>query len=166
MTPALWSGDLRRPRPSVATALLLVALLTAGSAATVSAHGANIEYRTHTSVEIVATYDNGDPMSGAQVAVYAPDDLETARMTGLCDDEGRFAFEPDADLPGTWDVQIRQAGHGDVVSIPVGDAIAGGSGTTTFTPLQIALMAACVIWGSAGTILYFKAEQAGVGEVG
>jgi len=120
------------------------------------AHGAKIEYTVDIAIEIVAAYDNGQPMAGAQVVVYAPDDPSTPWLTGVCDDEGRFSFTPDTSKPGTWDIQVRQAGHGDIVHIPIGKDIAVTGGAGGYTPLQIALMAACVIWGSVGTALYFS----------
>lgn len=123
------------------------------------AHGARIEYTIGRTVQIVATYDSGEPMAGAQVTVYAPDDPSTPWMTGACDHEGRFSFTPDTTITGTWDVQVRQAGHGDIVHIPIGTDSAGNGGGG-YTPLQIALMAVCVIWGSIGTALYFSRRRA------
>ena len=123
------------------------------------AHGAKIEYTIGMTVEIVAAYDSGEPMAGAQVTVYAPDDPSIPWMTGVCDDEGRFSFTPDTTITGTWDVQVRQAGHGDIVHIPIG-ADSTGNGGGGNTPLQIVLMAACVIWGSIGTALYFSRRKA------
>ncbi len=118
------------------------------------AHGVNIEYTTSVEIEIIAKYDTGEPMAGAQVVVYAPDDPSTPWLTGVCDDEGRFSFTPDTSKSGMWDVQVRKAGHGDIVHIPVGvEAEAGG--ISGYTTLQIGLMAACVVWGSVGTALYF-----------
>ncbi|MGB2799198.1 MAG: carboxypeptidase-like regulatory domain-containing protein [Dehalococcoidia bacterium] len=126
----------------------------------VYAHGVDIEYTTSTAIDIVATYDTGEPMSGAQVVVYAPDDPSTPWLTGTCDDEGRFTFNPDTSKPGTWAVQVRLAGHGDIVHIPVGqDAVASG-GTGGYTILQVVLMSICVIWGIAGTALYFLRRRA------
>lgn len=122
------------------------------------AHGAKIEYTIGMTIEIAATYDNGEPMRGAQVTVYAPDDPSTPWLTGFCDDDGRFSFTPDTSKPGTWDIQVRQAGHGDIVHIPV----AAGSidnGSSNFTPLQIVLMSVCVIWGCTGTALYFRRRK-------
>lgn len=118
------------------------------------AHGARITYTLGMTVEIVAAYDSGEPMSGAQVTIYAPDNPTKPWLTGICDDEGRFSFTPDTTIPGTWDVQVRQAGHGDIVHIPIGDASAG-SGSGGNTPLQIVLMSVCFIWGCIGTALYF-----------
>jgi len=122
------------------------------------AHGAKIEYKVGMTVEIVAAYDSGEPMAGAQVTIYAPDNPSAPWMTGVCDDEGRFSFTPDTTIIGTWDVQVRQAGHGDIVHIPIGTDSAGG-GSGGYTPLQIVLMAACVIWGSLGTALYFSRRR-------
>jgi nickel transport protein len=138
--------------------LILVLAIGLGLPVTVYAHGARITYTVSTTVDIVATYDNGEPMAGAQVAVYAPDDPSTPRLTGVCDDEGRFSFTPDSSEPGTWDVQVRQAGHGDIVHIPIGGSTEGSGGG--YTALQIVLMAVCVVWGSIGTALYFLRRRA------
>lgn len=124
------------------------------------AHGARIEYVVDITIEIVATYDSGEPMDGAQVVVYAPDDLTTPWITGVCDDEGRFSFTPDTSKPGTWDVQVRQAGHGDIVHIPVGEGAAAIVSSGGYSTLQIVLMSVCVIWGIAGTALYFSRRRA------
>jgi nickel transport protein len=99
-------------------------------------------------------------MAGAQVTVYAPNDPSTPWLTGVCDDEGRFSFTPDSSESGTWDIQVRQAGHGDIVHIPVGAASAGTGDSDSYSALQIILMAACVIWGSVGTALFFMRRKA------
>ena len=124
------------------------------------AHGAKIEYTVNVAIEIVATYDNGEPMAGAQVVVYAPDDPSTPWLTGVCDDQGRFTFVPDASKLGTWDIQVRKAGHGDIVHIPTGEGTLAPAGVGGYTILQIVLMAACVIWGFVGTGFYFSRRRA------
>jgi len=124
------------------------------------AHGVIIEYTVDMAIEIVAMYDNGEPMAGAQVVVYAPDDLSTPWLTGVCDDEGRFTFIPDTSKPGTWDVQVRRAGHGDIVHIPIGEGTVATAGAGGLSVLQIALMSVCVIWGFVGTALYFARRKA------
>ncbi len=138
--------------------LPLTLLLALGLTMQASAHGARIEYTISIAVEIRATYDTGEPMGGGQVTVYAPDD-PTPWLEGVCDEDGRFVFTPDPSKPGTWDIQVRQAGHGDMVHIPIGDdmAISGGSG---YTPLQIVLMGACVVWGFVGTAFFFSRRLA------
>jgi nickel transport protein len=124
------------------------------------AHGAKIEYVVDMMIEIIATYDSGDPMSGAQVVVYAPDDLNTPWLTGLCDDEGRYSFKPDTSMTGAYDVQVRQAGHGDIVHIPVGYGVTASGSSGGYSAGQIALMSVCVIWGFIGTGLYFLRRKA------
>ena len=137
---------------------LLVMLLTVVFAGTVHAHGAAIEYTLSTAVELVATYDTGEPMAGGQVTVYAPDDPTNPWLTGECDGEGRFVFTPDPSKPGTWDVQVRQAGHGDMVHIAIGEGVAasGGGGLSV---AQIVLMTICVVWGFVGTALFFVSKK-------
>lgn len=139
--------------------LPLSLLLVFGLATTVSAHGAKIEYTLHTTVEIRAAYDNGEPMGGAQVTVYAPNDPSTPWFSDVCDQQGRFTFTPDPAIPGTWDVQARQAGHGDIIHISIGEDGAT-SGSTGYTTLQTVLMGACVIWGLVGTALFFSRKPA------
>ena len=123
------------------------------------AHGVNIQYTSDIEITIVAKYDNGEPMAGAQVVVYAPDDVSTPWLIGVCDDEGCFSFTPDASIPGIWDVQVRLAGHGGMVHIPVGEGTATSGGIGGYSYLQIALMIVCVIWGSIGTALYFRRRR-------
>jgi nickel transport protein len=135
-----------------ALALCLVMPLTA------YAHGAHIDYSINASVEIVARYDTGEPMAGAQVTVYAPGDPATPHSSGICDEAGRFIFVPDRD--GTWDVQVRLSGHGDMVHIPVGEGMTTGGGGGGYSALQIVIMALCVIWGLIGTALYIRRRKA------
>ena len=125
------------------------------------AHGVNIEYNESVEVEIFAAYDTGDPMAGAQVSVYAPDEPTTPWLTGTCDEEGRFSFTPDTSRPGTWDVQVRLAGHGGIIHIPVGEGNEATDKTGGFSPMQIGVMSACVVWGSVGTALYFSRRRRG-----
>ncbi|KUK41295.1 MAG: hypothetical protein XD69_0653 [Clostridia bacterium 62_21] len=138
---------------------LAVSFILVAIPVTAFAHGARITYQTRTAIEITAAYDTGEPMEGAQVTIYAPDDPSTPCFTGVCDENGRFTFTPDLSKPGTWDVQVRHAGHGGIIHIPVGEETAAQGGTC-YTPLQIVLMAACVVWGLVGTALFFARRKA------
>lgn len=150
---------------------LIYLTLSLLSADPVLAHGAAIAHRKTSAIEIRATYDSGEPMSEAQVTVYAPNDPTTPWLKGTTREDGTFVFVPDPDVTGNWDVKVRQSGHGDLVSIPfektktpeettsdqaqVSDSWQGGN----YTPLQKAMMAALGVWGFVGTALFFSRNQ-------
>lgn len=127
---------------------------------TAYAHGAKIEYKIATSIEIVAKYDSGEPMAEAQVSIYAPDNPSTPWLTGTCDEYGHFSFTPDASILGTWDIQVRQAGHGDMIHIEIEEGSATGGSSSGYSIGQIVLMSVCVIWGILSTALFFKRRKA------
>ena len=74
-----------------------------------------------------STFSNGDPLKGAKVNIYSPNNPVTPWQQGVTDSEGRFSFTPDQNLPGDWEVVIRQQGHGDILTVPVNEA----TGVTT-----------------------------------
>ena len=140
-------------------AFVLAAMLMFCLPVTAYAHGAKIEYTSEVTIDLVAAYDSGEPMAEAQVVVYTPDAPSTPWLNGTCDEEGRFMFVPDASIPGTWDIQVRQAGHGDMVHITIVEGTAVGESSLGYSIGQIVLMSVCVIWGIAGTVLYFRRRQ-------
>jgi len=119
------------------------------------AHGVDIEYTSSVEIEITAQYDTGEPMSGAQVTIYAPDDPSNPWLKGTCDDEGQFTFTPDTSMPGEWKVRVIEGGHGDWAYITVTESGVEFSGGSGYTTLQIVLMSLCVVWGIIGTTLFF-----------
>lgn len=125
------------------------------------AHGLDIKYQTKNTIEITAVFDTGTPAGGGQVNVYAPGNPSTPWTKGICDENGRFTFAPDPAKPGTWDVQVRLAGHGGMIHIPVGeDGVQGAqSGGSGFTTVQIVIMSASVAWGLIGTALFFSRRK-------
>ncbi len=106
-----------------------VAWVLWGSPLSAYAHGVDLEYKTVEAIQIQATYDSGEPMTQASVNVYSPTDPATPWQQGMTDDQGRFSFVPDPSLPGRWEVIVRQAGHGSVVTIPVEDPATEGAAT-------------------------------------
>ncbi|OKH24964.1 carboxypeptidase-like regulatory domain-containing protein [Chroogloeocystis siderophila] len=143
-----------------------------GSSASAIAHGVRMQARETQAIEVNAEYDTGEPMAQAQVTVYAPNDPATPWLEGTTDKNGNFIFTPDSSQPGNWSVQVRQAGHGSIVNIPVegNQAPTEGNGTAVpatntpriassesanFTPLQLILMGAAGVWGFIGTALFF-----------
>ncbi len=167
---------------------IIIALLMAFSLASAAyAHGVTITYnlKANGEVELYAEFDTGEPMAEGQVTIYAPTDPTTPWLTDTANAEGRYTFVIDPAMPGTWDIQFRQAGHGDMVHLQLEEGavnpalmnqapgpllpqapatssqvISGGGSTAGgFTPLQIILMSASVIWGFIGTALYFASRK-------
>jgi len=149
-----------RAGASAATAVLITGLLLLVLwAPAAMAHGVELSFSTSEGVEVTASYDSGEPLSGGQVTVYAPGEPSEPWLTGTCDEEGKYFFVPDAELPGTWEVKVRQAGHGDIIRIEVEDGAIESGGSTGFTVMQKVIMALAVLWGFAGTALYFRRRQ-------
>ncbi len=121
-----------------------------------TAHGTAITYTIQSTVLVEANFDTGEPMSEAQISVFAPNDPETAWLQGIADADGKFTFVPDPEISGTYDVRIRSAGHGEILAVPVNGAANSVAGTST---MQQIIMAAAVIWGFVGTALYFSARK-------
>ena len=130
-------------------------------------------------VTLTAMFEGGDVMSEGQVTVYTPDNAKTPWLVGACDDEGSYAFIVDTTHLGTWEIQVRQAGHGEWVRIPVEEnmvqlaepqnanektliitdvgGISGGS--SELSAGQIVIMVVSIMWGSIGTALYFSSRR-------
>ncbi|MGF1515626.1 MAG: carboxypeptidase regulatory-like domain-containing protein [Elainellaceae cyanobacterium] len=144
------------------------------------AHGVDLVVEPTQALRVRATYDSGDPMADAAVVVYAPDDPAEPWVRGATDAQGYFTFTPDPAIEGDWGIQVRQAGHGNIVSVPLsaspnaadpsavnpsapvpnaaspaGSAVASSN---LQSPLQKGLMIGSVFWGCLGTALFFSAR--------
>lgn len=140
-------------------------LLGWGIGIPVWAHGVHLDFTPMDVMEVQARYDTGEPMAGAQVTVFAPGDPQTPWLTGQTDPQGRFWFRPDGE--GSWQVRIRQAGHGGIVTIPV-DSSSGDPSQAQVPEASHSsapgipgggmrwLMAATWVWGLVGTALFFS----------
>jgi nickel transport protein len=158
-----------RRHPYTILAALLLAL--GSSASTALAHGVTVTYETRTAsvVTLQAAFETGEPMAGGQVSIYTPNDPATPWQTGVCDEQGRYTFVPDPSIPGTWEVQVRQAGHGDIIYVEVAPpaettaasstAFLTGGSSTAHTPLQLLVMGGAVVWGCIGTALFFARRR-------
>lgn len=131
----------------------------------VLAHGSNIEYRQTTAIEIQANYDNNQPMANAQVIVYSSENPTKPWLKGTTDEKGRFTFTPDPNQQGSWDVKVRKAGHGNIVTIAMdeeGLIISENSNYSEvhhYTPLQKAFLGLAGTWGFVGTALFFTRRK-------
>ncbi|MDO4769684.1 MAG: hypothetical protein Q4A11_04890 [Brachymonas sp.] len=144
------------------------------------AHGALLEQQIVPGIAVRAMYDTGEPMKTAQITVYAPNDPAKPWLTGKADPEGHFRFVPDPAIAGQWTIQAREAGHGALIYVTLGNekaapasaasAASGAASASAQTapvvaqpvvsaqanqPLQRWVMLACVVWGFIGTALFF-----------
>lgn len=139
--------------------LLLSAALLIG-AFPLLGHGARVIWEVQgDSVHISAAFDDGMPMDEAQVTVFSGAAPSVPYINGMTDENGTFTFLSDPEESLNWDVQVRKAGHGDMVHF----SLANSSGILveqgSFTPLQIILMSVCVVWGFVGTALFFRSKR-------
>lgn len=144
-------------------ALLLGCLLLAPG--TAMSHAAFVQADEVQAVRVEGRYETGEPMAGAQVTVFAPDNAAEPWQQGQTDAAGVFLFVPD-DQPGRWAVRLRQAGHGGMAYLDIAADTTAPLVLTTAraaapSPVQKTVMAACVVWGCIGTALYFRRTRAG-----
>lgn len=147
----------------------LFASLLAGMALTpplVQAHGAIISRTTQTVICVQATYDSGQPMAGAQMAVFSAADPTRARLTGIADNNGHYCVVSPPPADGAISIQARLAGHGAIIHIPA-DAERGFTQDSSprtaagYNTTQRVVMAASIVWGCIGTALYFAGRRPG-----
>ncbi|MFN2267101.1 MAG: hypothetical protein ABR542_08145 [Desulfonatronovibrio sp.] len=142
--------------------LTLTFFLFLGGYVSVYAHGVVAGYSEVQGIEINAAYDSGEPLAGGQVMVYAPDNPAKPWLKASLDQEGNFRFVPDYSISGNWSIQVRQAGHGAMIHVPVADSQimeATEDSPATFSSLQLTLMILCVSWGFIGTALFFSRRK-------
>ena len=131
-------------------------------ASTVLSHGVSVTWELRgDSVHVAGSFDDGQPMGNAQVTVFSGAAPSEPYLNGVTDGNGEFSFLPDKEESENWDIQLRKAGHGDIVHISLSNAntpvMRGGHGR--FSVLQIVLMALCVVWGFIGTALFFASKR-------
>ncbi len=75
--------------------------------------------QTGNSLSLQTTFSNGQPLKGATVIVYAPDQPDRVWTKGVTDSQGRYTFVPDRSISGEWKVDIQREGHADILQVPV-----------------------------------------------
>ncbi len=123
-------------------------------------HGARVTWEVLSdSVYISASFDDGQPMNGAQVTVFSEAAPSVPYLIGMTDDSGEFSFMPDKEESLNWDVQVRKAGHGDIVHISLAEDSATDTEQCGLSTLQIVLMSVCIVWGFIGTAFFFASKR-------
>lgn len=85
------------------------------------AHAVQTNYLLNSSqqLEVQTTFSTGEPLKGAKVQIYAPNNPNRPWAQGVTDAQGRFQFSPDKQLAGNWEITIGQQGHSDILTVPV-----------------------------------------------
>ncbi|BAQ64256.1 hypothetical protein [Geminocystis sp. NIES-3709] len=145
----------------------------------VLAHGVLINYHPKEAIEIQAKFENGNPMTNAQVVIYSPNNPNQPWLTSTTDDEGKLMFFPDYSQKGDWTVKVRSAGHGDVLNIPIELSSSNPQPENSSSPSenknivksqpeslhssptmkQKLMMALTGVWGFVGTALFFSRKK-------
>jgi len=130
---------------------------------TALAHAAFVSVSDSRAVTVRAYFDTGEPMAGAQIAIFAPDSPRQPWVMGAMDEDGRFTFVPSQ--PGRWMVQARQAGHGAVnyFEWEAGEAFereADFTQSASLSWIQKLIIVGSLGWGCVGTALYVLRRRA------
>ena len=128
--------------------------------APVFGHGARVIWEIQgDSIHISALFDDGQPLKSAQVTVFSGAAPSMPYIVGMTDENGEFTFLPDREESLNWDVQVRSAGHGDIVHLSLAEESTVENEQGMFTTLQIVLMSGCVVWGFVGTAFFFASRR-------
>jgi nickel transport protein len=139
---------------------ILTAAVLLAATGSCFAHGARIAWEMEADEVIIkASFDDGSPMDSAQVIIFSGADPMNPWLTSVTDSNGGFSFSPDPDISLNWDVQVRMAGHGDIVHINLDHGEVDTSVHGGFSAMQIVIMSICVVWGFTGTALFFASRR-------
>lgn len=129
------------------------------------AHMVETNYFLNDELEFQTTFSNGEPLKGADVMVYSPDNPTQPWAKGVTDSQGRFSFMPDENRSGEWEVTIRKQGHGDRLTIPVGEngvefnQISQGESADVHYAIAPGWLAGIAIAGSAFLVARHRRQQ-------
>ena len=122
------------------------------------AHGVVYEVKEGKTVIIKIAYDDGEPMSYAEVKIFSPHESELEYQNGRTDKNGCFSFVPEQ--IGEWRVVINDGmGHGVATKINVAEAMEIEANHKGWPRWQKLITGISIIWGLTGLILYFKVRK-------
>jgi len=139
--------------------LCVACLLTATDI--VCAHGMFHQIVKKEAVSITVEYDDGEPVSYADVKIHSPVAGKIEHQNGRTDKNGCFAFVPD--LAGEWKIMIDGGmGHLINTTFVVGDVLnpeKKEKDGRIFTRWQGIVTGLSIIFGLSGFIYYFRARK-------
>ncbi len=133
--------------------------LLAGRVNHVFAHGANYTIAQTKAMVIRVEYDDGEPMSYAQVKIFSPDDQKIEYQNGRTDKMGRFAFLPITG--GEWKITVSDGmGHGVTAKISPENKSDNNVSVQSIglKKWQKVIMALSIVWGFIGLAFFLQAK--------
>ncbi|NQS90434.1 hypothetical protein HQ584_11675 [Patescibacteria group bacterium] len=122
------------------------------------AHSVVYEIKEDRAVIINVAYDDGEPMSYAEVKIFSPENKDIEHQNGRTDKNGCFAFLPDQN--GKWRIIVNDGmGHGVVTGVEVKEAMKIETTAKGWPRLQKLITGVSIIWGLAGLIFYLKMRK-------
>ncbi len=123
------------------------------------AHGVVYEISREEAFTIKIAYDDGVPMSYAEVKIFSPSDQKIEYQNGRTDKNGRFVFFPDK--TGQWKIEINDGmGHGVITDVSVGEGLKLEEETRGhLVRWQKILFGLSLIIGITGILFYFSARR-------
>ena len=119
------------PRRLKCAAIVIGLVLAAGPVfRPAHAHGTGYRLSEKKSLSLEFSYSTGETMSYLEAKVFSPRDEKFAFQSGRTDEDGRFAFTPNA--PGPWRLVVRdEEGHMAEAEVEVTPEFLAGGETTT-----------------------------------
>ena len=124
----------------------------------IGAHGVEYEIQENMAPIIKVGYDDGEPMSYAEVKIFSPNNTETEYQNGRTDRNGCFAFIPDE--PGEWKIVVNDGmGHGVSTEIHIIEGIKVDIIRHGFSRWQKLITGISIIFGLTGLIFYIRVRK-------
>ncbi|HAX61026.1 MAG TPA: hypothetical protein DCX95_00475 [Elusimicrobia bacterium] len=140
---------------SVAISQIVIFLIFFFTANNLWCHGVEYEIVEGKSILIKVGYDDGEPMSYAEVKIFSPKNSKVEYQNGYTDKNGCFAFLPDS--IGKWKIFVNDAmGHGVVTKIEVKEEMRIESKSKKWPRLQKLITGVSIIFGLTGLLFYIK----------
>ncbi len=122
------------------------------------AHGVEYEIRENKAAIIKISYDDGEPMSYAEVKIFSPYNAGIEYQNGRTDSNGCFAFIPDK--PGEWKVVVNDGmGHGISKKVTIMEGLNVDIVNKGFYRWQKLITGISIIFGLTGLIFYIRVRK-------
>ena len=133
-------------------------IITLFSINSVLAHGVEYEIKENKASIIKVGYDDGEPMSYAEVKIFSPYNAEIEYQNGRTDSNGCFAFIPDE--PGEWKIVVNDGmGHGVATKVPITEGIKVDITHHGFPRWHKLTTGISIIFGLTGLIFYIRIRK-------